>query len=436
MPTNARYACALAALAVGCASNTAPVLDGVPASLTLDEGARWTVAFTATDAEEDPLELAVLGEHPGLEAEVATDPLRLELRLAFDATGPQTVTVRATDPEGLAAEATLVITPRALRWAERMEWTEPGGPEAREHPAVIVDEANRRAIMISGSGYSPYGEILQDAWSFDLDDHTWSPLLYEGELPVGGSRRAAVIPGTSTAYLFGGNGERELLTDLVRVDFSSATVRFETVEQRGDVWPRTLHGFVYDPGAEVFYTFAGFGQGIHDDLWRMELQDGVAVWTEINLEGERPEGRYGFFYAFDADARRVVLYSGARGTQAINPARDLWALELEGGPRWVRLLEGDAVPPGRRNGTTVYDEEHRRMYVFGGTADAMTTSEGLWAFDLTPGAESVTRVDREDEPPLRSSGAGWWDPVSGASFFGFGNTTRAVYQDIAILTGR
>lgn len=416
----------------GCGTDTPPELTLGATELALVEGERASVAIDAFDADGDALTLTATATAP-IVATIDGATLRVEAPWGWS--GDAEIVVTAEDVTGRVTDATLGVSARALAWADRTVWAEGEGPEAREHGTVIVDTARRRAILFGGSGYSPYGEILDDAWTIDLDDGTFTPLDYEGELPLGLSRRAAVsAPGV--ALLFGGADDTGPLDALVRVDFTDEVVRFTPVEQDAPPPPRSLHAFVHDPADDAYYAFGGYGTGLHGDVWRMTLSDGVARWEALEL-GDGPDPRYGFFYAFDPAARRLVVYSGARGLVSINPGRDLWALELDGdAPRWRLLLEGDAVPPGRRNGTTLFDPERARMYVFGGTADGRTSEDGLFAFDLVPGAEAVVELDREGAPPVRSSGFGWHDPDTDRLFLGFGNTLEAAYQDLAVLAYR
>ena len=54
---------------------------------------------------------------------------------------------------------------------------------------------------------------------------------------------------------------------------------------------------------------------------------------------ESPSQRYGFFYAYDAATRRMLLYSGAQGGNPIDPAQDTWALDVAT-MTWSRLADG------------------------------------------------------------------------------------------------
>jgi hypothetical protein len=129
-----------------------------------------------------------------------------------------------------------------------------------------------------------------------------------------------------------------------------------------------------------------------------------------------------------------VLWSGATGVASIKPAKDAWALDLRADvPTWQLIVPDQDIAPGRRNGCSVFDPTASRLFVFGGTADAMTTEEGLFVLDGRPGKERMVRIDRENAPDLRSSGFGFFAPATGDAWMGFGNTATGVYRDLGVL---
>jgi hypothetical protein len=315
------------------------------------------------------------------------------------------------------------------RWLPSVTWGL-DGPEAREHAAVFVLPESREALVFGGSGYAPYLDPLNDAWSFDLESQTWRPAVVRGDVPAGGGSRRVAETGDGTAYLFGGYGFRMAPNnELFRVDFSDGSLTFTRVPQENPPSPRSLHVFVYDEVAARFMLFGGVSVAPLGDLWTMRIEDGTAVWREQS-QAFGPSARYGCFYGFDARHGRLLLFSGAQGTAPIDAARDTWALDVRAEPMtWTLLSEGAACPAGRRNGCTVFDPEASRLFVFGGTADGRTTQPGLFVLEAEPGREQWALLKLDGEPPLRSSGIGFYDPVAGLSCMGFGNTAREAFQD-------
>jgi hypothetical protein len=413
------------------AKNEAPFL-AEPASLSLQQGRATQALLTVTDPNDDEV-TTTLTAPAGIEATLDTN-LLMDAYPDYSVSGAQTIQFTMTDERGLSAQADLAIDVAPLEWLERKTWTTMG-PEAREHAALVVDTTGNRILMFGGSGYAPQGTPLDDSWEFDLASETWTEITPTGDVPPGGgSRRVAQVPGQSIAYLWGGYGAGFAnFGNLYRVDYSSGGAVFTELVQNGAPPARSLHGFAYDAQTARLFVFAGFGNTVLDDLWTATLDGDTANWTQVSL-GNAPSPRYGFFYGVDETRGRLILFSGAQsGGQPLNPARDTWALDLRADPpTWTLLLEGDAVPPGRRNGCFVMDPLGPRLFVWGGTGDGATTEKSLFAFDARPGKERWSTLDLENEPPLRSSGMAAYDPTQDHVWLGFGNDA-AVYRDFTKL---
>jgi len=250
------------------------------------------------------------------------------------------------------------------------------------------------------------------------------------------------MPGTTTAYLFGGyTGDGTLDNgDLYFVDYSGGGLKLTKLTQVAAPPPRELHGFGYDPTTQTFVVFGGFSYAngtAFGDTWTMQLSGNTATWTK--LSGSGPSPRYGFFYGTDEVAGRFIVFSGAqnpKGTDSINAAQDTWALDLrQAPPAWSQVLDGTEPnhAPGRRNGCFVVDPRGPSLYIFGGTSDGMTTEPGLFALDMRSGLEGFSSIGRPNTPPLRSSDFGFYDSVAGAVSCAFGNSLSGIYTDVATI---
>lgn len=408
------------------AKNEPPFL-GEPASLSMQQGRATPALLTVTDPNDDPVTVTLTAP-TGITATLDAN-LLMDAYPDYTVSGAQTISFTMTDDKGLSAQADLAIDVAPLKWLERKTWT--AGPAAREHGALVVDAEGKRILLFGGSGYSPQGTPLGDSWEFDLDTEAWTQLTTTGDvLPPGGSRRVAQVPNQSIAYLWGGYGEGFANFDtLYRVDYSDGGAAITELTQNNPPPARSLHGFAYDAQTQRLFAFAGYGNSILGDLWTGTVEGDTATWTQVSL-GAAPSPRYGFFYGVDEAAGRLILFSGAQsGSLPLDPARDTWALDLRASePTWTLLLEGDAVPPGRRNGCFAMDPLGPRMFVWGGTGDGATTEKSLFAFDARPGKEHWSTLDLDDEPPLRSSGMAAYDPNQDHVWLGFGNDA-GVYQD-------
>jgi Galactose oxidase, central domain/Bacterial Ig domain len=412
--------------------NQPPTLVG-PTSVSLQQGRPTAVSLELLDPEGDAVTVTAT---PPAGIEVTVSGGMLEAFADYTVTGTQSIALSLTDAAGASSNPSLPVDVAQLAWLGTVSWVS-GGPEAREHGALVVDASGKRAILIGGSGYAPQGTPLGDTWQYDLENETWKAITPSGDVPPpAGSRRVAQVSGQSEAYLFGGYGSGfASFDDFYRLEFSSGGAAFTKLSQSNPPPARSLHGFAFDRETQRFFTFDGVGNAgnILDDLWVGTLAADTVTWTEV-AAAPAPSPRYGFFYGVDDTAGRLILFSGATSTALpLAPARDTWALDLRSDPpTWTLLLEGNDVPPGRRNGCFVMDPLGPRLFVFGGTGDGATSEPGLWAFDARPGQEKWTALAITGEPVIRSSGMAVYDPNADRLLFGFGNDA-AVYRDLSSL---
>lgn len=405
--------------------------DPPAAAIAIGQGQTKSTAITL----EGEGAVASVVAPAGLEVEISTEPSELAIHAPYTTTGTVAFDVEVASPDGKSTYP-VGAEVKPIRWVEHQTWTAQG-PEAREHGALIVDEEAGQTILIGGSGYNPQLKPLDDVWRFDIATGAWTKVTPTGDAPAfGGSRRVARIPGQKVAYLFGGYDDTGAnLSDLYRVTWDGAGVAFTLLTQSAPPSKRALHAFAYDSKNDRFVMFGGAGNKPLGDTWTMKLDGDTPIWTEITTP-TAPSPRYGFFYGVDEASNRLVLFSGAQGFQPLKPANDTWALDMSADPpTWELLVPQGAAgaPPGRRNGCMVLDPTGPRLFVFGGTPDAMTSAPSLWAFDARPGKSAWTELALPDEPTIRSSGIGFYDPTSDRTFLGFGNSTSGVYSDWGIV---
>jgi len=441
-------ACTPSADPSGAPADAAPTWTDAPASVDLYEGRTTSIAMTVRAAKPDVVTVSASGE--GVEAEVT--PLTsgdglwrgtLKLRLPYGAAAP--ASIRVAIAESGSAQATVPLAPKAhaLAWGRRLQWPAASGPQTREHGIFVVDDAANAAYLLQGSGYSPQWKPVEDSWRLDLATGAWSPWMPTGDVPAPrAAHRVAVVPETTTAFVYGGytgfDGTERSEAELYRLDVANAGHQFTKLTSVGAAPPRQLHTMAYDAKGERIVVFGGFTdvprQDALDDAWLVKVEGVTATWTKVETSG--PSARYGSFSAFDAESRRLVVWSGGQmpydAADPVNAAADAWALDLSADPpRWSKLEPAGAPPPGRRNGCVMHDSVGRRLFVYGGTSDGRTTQPGLFVLDLEPGREAWTRLDLPGAPPPRSSGFGF-ATRAGDVTCAFGND-RSSYRDVSFL---
>jgi hypothetical protein len=416
--------------------NHAPSLTAQP--LTVGQGETASVKLAPQDPDNDAVVLSVVFAPEGLSAGVGADGVTLSVRADYTLSGQQLVTVHLDDGHGGTADVRLAVTvtPLLWQWHDEVDAT---GPTTREHGTWVLDADHDVAYLIGGSGYAPQGTpAVDDYWKLDLKTRAFTQLPATGAHPkAAASRRAANLPDKKIAYLLGGyDSETTDTNELWSFDYSVDPPVFTLLQQMNPPPARELHAFAYDPGTDTFVCFGGVGDPgtLFKDTWTMKLSNGVATWTQLDIPG--PTRRYGFFFGMDETLGRLYVWSGAQGLASINAAQDLWMLDLRasGGPSWLRLLGGTepGSPLGRRNGAFVFDPNGPRMFVFGGTADGMTTVPGLNVLDLSTSPPQWFALTLQNQPPIRSSDFGFYDPARKQDVMSFGNS-NATYRDVFAL---
>lgn len=427
----------------------APAWEGAPTTLAVYDGrvATMPVAIRAAD----PATLTVSATAEGLETEIvpadapAADglwrgTLRVRPGYALPAGAGPVVTVEIADGAGGRLTHAITLDVHKLGWQRRLTW-DASGPQTREHGVFLYDRDARAAYLLQGSGYSPQFKPIEDSWRLDVASGAWSPWTPTGDVPVaGGSRRAANVPGTKKFYVYGGYIGFEATAkddgDLYLVDLADAAHTFTRLKNVGAGSARELHAVAYDAKADQLVVFGGIAtkptQEALDDTWTVKIAGDTATWTQLGTS-KAPTPRYGSFTAFDAETRRLVVWSGAQAPESqenpVNPAQDGWALDLAASPpKWSKLAPAGEAPSGRRNGCSMHDPAGRRLFVYGGTSDGRTGEKGL---DLEPGHEAWTKLELPGAPPLRSSGFGF-ATENGDVTCAFGNDSKT-FADVTFL---
>jgi hypothetical protein len=421
-----------------------PVWNDVPKmEIATEQGITTAIPMSLSIEDSSTISVEVVAES-GIEVEYIAQTSELHVRPGYQLAGKSTITVTLVSDKNVREVYSISLKVRGLSWGASSVWKSSNneGPQAREHLSWVVDNKNQQAYLFGGSGYAPYLAPLEDEWVFDLPTKTWKLVpTSAGEVPEGGSRRVVQDPSLEHAYVFGGYGENDnVFNSLYQVDVENGRLKFVELQQVNPPSGRSLHGFAYEPTTRRFIVFGGTNSGstkVYRDTYLGTLNGNVMTWTAIQSTPgtQTPSSRYGFFFAMNPESGELFLYSGAQGLLTVNPAQDTWRMDAtKANPVWKRVLNGsaDGVPPGRRNGASVYDPRGQRMFVFGGTSDAKTSQPGVFVLDMRPGKTKWEKVPTSDGPKSRSSGAGLYDPTNQRVWFGFGNDS-VVFRDMTPL---
>ncbi len=293
----------------------------------------------------------------------------------------------------------LFVVPPVLaqEWAQ----LDATGPSARRTAAAILDPVGDRILLFGGRGSS--GD-LGDVWAFDLEQDTWRQIAIEGDGPTPRFSHNAVYdpPGHRMLVWSGRSVDASgstLLNDVWALDLETSRWTELTPTNQAPV-ERYGTAAVFDPVAGSLVTFAGFTtQGRFDDTWRF---DPVArTWRDVTAASPQPGERCLHAAAYDPRQRRMIMFGGQRGSDALH---DAWALDLT---------------TDRKFPAVSYDSVGDRFFVFGGEQTDGTRSGDLWALDMRTETWSTQTTTG---PPPRDGAVLVFVPVQSRLVL-FGGTT-------------
>ncbi len=311
----------------------------------------------------------------------------------------------------LAASAT---APRlASAQAESCHWTKIGQMSMGfYHGFAAFDPDGAHGVIIGG--ISGAGGIVDEIRQIDLVSGAVTQMKITGtHLPrVGVAGDVRVRPGASALYALGG-GEAPLGAFLYegRNDVQElvlATAAMARVTPDGVFSNRMLHVARYDPVHDMIVVHGGTrdctvrgadpggatpqvdcNADYGDTLFlKFDLAGGSPRW-EAGPSANGPGKLVGHSMVYDSDHHRMVVYGGSLdGDRGLN---ETYVLDLAAGaaPAWRKLATTGTGPSGLFLHAAEYDAEHRRMVVYGGVQSrAFTQNEAgikrTWVLEFDP----------------------------------------------------
>jgi hypothetical protein len=138
---------------------------------------------------------------------------------------------------------------------------------------------------------------------------------------------------------------------------------------------RSDFALAYDEERKVTVLFGGDDNcAMKGDTWEW---DGMA-WKEQNLSGGGPSPRHGHRMVYHPGKKMVLLFGGVNQcVGAITYFSDLWGWD---GQKWHELSTPSDTINGRSGPVMVWDGDHDRVILYGGTAGTSTLQD-TWFWD-------------------------------------------------------
>ncbi len=185
-------------------------------------------------------------------------------------------------------------------------------------------------------------------------------------------------------------------------------VEWERIAMGGDAPDRALHGMIYDPQNQAFWSFGGVeadaqSNQFRNDLFRLDAGAPDAKWSRVPIAGLKPPPLAFHTATYDPLRQRLIVYGGLidrRGNESQQPAdgNTLWLLDLSGQGKlaWSR----ETV-----HGNPVDRFAHAAVYV--PAFDALVVSGGAETFDRSTSSNYALYLGEE---PMR------WERLANAGF--------------------
>jgi hypothetical protein len=336
----------------------------------------------------------------------AATPALFTAASAYDSAHDRMLVMGGLDAQGVTHAETW-----ALEFGNPPYWAQVVTPEpqppARAGGRAVYDPAGDRVLL--------YGGSAADTWALASDGAPqWVPIesASSGTAPVVrylysasyDTRRQGVITFGGRMSFYSAHGS------WYTVDFGDAWrlapgegSRWASVVRESPPPERFGHSGILDPIGDRVIVFGGNSAGAPtNELWQLPLADGMP-WSLLEAEGVPPAARYLHSAVYDSTRRRMILYGGRNDQTGFG---DVWALSLEGTPRWTPLAVAGAPPLPRWGHSAVYDPVGDRMIVFGGS---VPPSDGTWQLTFS-GTPCWSPRPSAMNPPVRRLAAMAYDP--------------------------
>lgn len=244
-------------------------------------------------------------------------------------------------------------------------------PPAREYAVMAEDPTTGTVVLFGGNGTGT-GDVLannfNDTWIWDGRTKTWTNMRPLVSPPSDGLRKAMAYDAAS--------GKVVLFTDGLILDDPVAQSQTWTWDGGSRTWtqenppvsplPRDNASMAYDAVARRVVLFGGLRGhccvGLLDDTWTW---DGITKTWSQEAPTMRPSPREDFYMAYHAASAKIVLFGGFDGT---NLRDDTWT--WDGQARTWTKQKPITRPCGRARGAMAYHASTSSAVIFGGASTA------------------------------------------------------------------
>jgi hypothetical protein len=180
-----------------------------------------------------------------------------------------------------------------------------GGPKELLGASMVYDAGSERMIVFGGFMFD--SGVNSETWAYDPDSHQWERMHPKRNPSARNYSAMAYDEGSDRVILFGGDDGVDIFGDTWAYDYESDS--WKKMSPGRSPAARDYSSMVYDPRSDRVVLFGGSADmetAAFDDTWAYDVDRNE--WTQLAVDG--PSARAWHAMAYDAEARKIVLFGG------------------------------------------------------------------------------------------------------------------------------
>ncbi len=286
---------------------------------------------------------------------------------------------------------------RNVNVAAETGWALLNPPPGRSAGGVAWDPSRSQLYVLGGRG----GATHADLWAYSAARNVWTPLRPAGAaVPRLSAHSAVWDPVGDQVLIFGGFGAER--TDGLWA-YHPANNRLELLTPAGPTpRGRGYHSAVWTGDTMLLFGGVGGRFDLYEDLWSYDPRSNT--WTEIEVDGPRPTGRFYQSAAWDPIDERLYIFGGF--DIATGLLEDFWSYDPAENT-WTQLLPNDRWPPSRLSASMTWISAGEQLLLYGGGCGGCYRDD-LWAYQPATDTWQLLATP-QDRPRARGGQGAVWD---------------------------
>lgn len=262
-------------------------------------------------------------------------------------------------------------------------------PDCASDASMVYQDHDNTLLLFGGLCAVADGTVAK-AWQWN--GTTWADVATSSAGRVTGAAMG-YDPLRQVVVMFGGFDAFESSPRSITMLFRDRNWKIATLTTRPS--PRSLYSFTTDPTTQTVWLFGGVSE--HNDVYLNDVWGYRGGQFFSKTFKGAPATCEAPMAAFDSNRNRTVFVCWTL------TSTDFDVYEFDGVE--FKSTNPRNKPEARRFGTLVYDENLKKVVLFGGF-DLADYKDDTWTWDGT----NWTEVKR-DKPPNRALHAMWYDPI-------------------------